>query len=250
MKVDWVVNHGEDDEEHEGSPAEVVHLHREIVAPGPLSARMLARVSDGESHFIGIGDPSSTRVSSGENGLVIEYVDAGGEAGVVNADMVLLATGMCPSPGTEELAEKLSLVCDDSGFPAPDHPLLRPAQSSIDGVYLAGCAGGPKNIRDSIAQAQAAAGSALARLQPGKKLTLEVITAHAKEELCSRCLVCVAVCPYQACVFYPESDRVAVNEALCHGCGTCVAACASGVAEARHFTDEQICTEITEVLHG
>ena len=90
----------------------------------------------------------------------------------------------------------------------------------------------------------------MARVQPEKRLTVEVLTAHADESLCSKCLVCVSVCPYRACVYDEKEDRVHVNELLCHGCGTCVAACASGAASARHFSDRQLEAEIEEVLHG
>ena len=90
----------------------------------------------------------------------------------------------------------LDLTRDDAGFVALDHPLLRPAEASIEGVLLAGCASGPKSISDSVAQAKAAAGAALAKVQRGMKLPVEAIVAHAKEELCSNCIVCVTVCPY------------------------------------------------------
>ena len=66
-------------------------------------------------------------------------------------------------------------------------------------VFVAGCAAGPRTVAASILQGQAAAGGALARLQPGRKIKLQPIVAHTDGERCSGCLICLSVCPYKAC---------------------------------------------------
>ncbi len=252
MKVGLLAGHGDDEEESEVTvdPPRVVHLHTDLVSRDWLGSALLRRVKDHGSEFVRILDPETVEVSEGGQGHCVEYVNGAGAKQTLDADMVVLVTGMKPSAGTAEMIEILELIKDDSGFAAADHPMLRPAQSSFDGVFLAGCASGPKSIAESIAQAKAATGMALARVQPGKKLALEVITAHTDEDTCAKCMICVSVCPYRACVYDEYNDVVQVNEVLCHGCGTCVASCASGAANARKFTDEQIGTEIVEVLNG
>ncbi len=250
LKVGLLAEPGQEDVEVGVEAPDVIHLHTDLVSQGWLGASLLTKAQEHGSRFVRIDDPQSVKVNENGAGMTIQYEETNNGSRKIDADMVVLVTGMKPSSGTSEMIKMLELTADDAGFAAPDHPLLRPAQSSFEGVYLAGCVGGPKGIADSIAQAKAAAGTAIARVQPGGKLSLEIITAHTDDDLCSKCLVCVSVCPYKACIFDEESDCVEVNEVLCHGCGTCVAACASSAAEARQFTDRQIDAEIAEVLHG
>jgi heterodisulfide reductase subunit A len=164
--------------------------------------------------------------------------------------MVVLATGMMPSAGTTRMVEMLDLVSDEAGFIAPDHPLLRPSEASLEGVFVAGCASGPGDISGAVADAKAAVGGALARVQPGKKMVIAPLVAETLPDICSKCMICVSVCPFHAAQYDRERDAVAVSEVLCRGCGTCVPSCASGAARARQFTDDQLSAEIREVLHG
>lgn len=228
----------------------ILHLHTDQVMSGRLATGLLNRAQEAGCTFVSIKPAVQVEVAvaGGDQRLQLSFQNIEGHPQQEAVDMVVLATGLVPSSGTAKLAKMLAVLTDDSGFLAPDHPLLRPAQSSVEGIYIAGTSAGPKGIADSIAQAQAAAGAAVARLQPGAKLKLEVMTAHTKDELCSKCQICVAVCPYSACSYRAEQDAVVINDVLCHGCGSCVAACASGAAEARHFTDRQLEAEIAEVL--
>ena len=164
--------------------------------------------------------------------------------------MVVLVTGICPSSTTDELARILSLRHNPAGFLESDHYFLRSVQTSVEGVEMAGCATGPRDMAESIAQGQAAAGLALSRLQPGRELALEARTAVIDDPRCSGCMVCVSVCPFRANEVDPETGRPVTNEVLCKGCGTCVAACPSGAAASRHFSDDQLVAEMTEVLGG
>jgi heterodisulfide reductase subunit A len=227
---------------------EVVHLTPDLVAPDRLATALLARAATHGARFVRVDDAGATLVEAGAAGLKVGYRDGGGGRQEIDCDMVVLVTGLGPSAGTRRLAELLGLAVDGGGFPRPDHVALRPAQSSLEGVYLGGCAAGPRTIAASVDLAQAATGAALGRLVPGRMLKLEALTASIDEERCAGCFVCVAACPYQACRPDATRTRVQVNEVLCRGCGTCVAACPSGVARARHFTDEQLRAEIAEVL--
>jgi len=162
--------------------------------------------------------------------------------------MVVLVTGLAPNPATDGLGQLLALRKNDAGFLESDHHFLRSVQTSVEGVEMAGCATGPRNMADSIAQGHAAAGLALARLQPGRELALEAKTAVIDDERCSGCLVCVSVCPFRANEVDPETGRPVTNEVLCKGCGTCVAACPSGAAASRHFGDDLLTAEVKGVL--
>jgi heterodisulfide reductase subunit A len=228
-----------------GREAKVVHLHTDLTVAGPAGAALHRKAEEKGAELIRISDTEAVSVLL-EGG---KYTVNCGEIPSLRVDMVVLVTGAVPGRSTETLAGMLDLARDPAGFLSADHPVLRPAQASLDGVFIAGCAAGPKTTTASIVQGQAAAGGALARLQPGRKIKLQPIVAHADEDLCSGCLICISVCPYKAGALNEETRRAEVNEVLCQGCGTCVATCPSGAASARHFTDEQISAEIKEVLH-
>ncbi len=75
----------------------------------------------------------------------------------IAADMVVLATAMIPSRGVTELAEKLHIEADEYGSLTEAHWKLYPVETGVEGIYLAGCAQGPKDIADTVAQGNAAA---------------------------------------------------------------------------------------------
>jgi heterodisulfide reductase subunit A len=82
----------------------------------------------------------------------------------VEADLVVLAVGMLPSQGTQELANTLNLRVGADGFFLEDHPKLRTVETQVPGIYLAGSCQGPKDIPDTVAHAKAAAAAALIQL--------------------------------------------------------------------------------------
>ena len=116
-------------------------------------------------------------------------------------------------------------------------------ETNTDGVFLAGCAQGPRDVPDTVAHAGAAASMAIALLNRGE-VTISPTVANVDEKLCSACKTCLSVCPYQAITFNAEKNVATVNDALCKGCGTCVAACPAAAITGRHFSDEQIVAQI------
>jgi heterodisulfide reductase subunit A len=123
------------------------------------------------------------------------------------------------------------------------HPKLRPVDTPTGGVFLAGCAEGPKDIKDSVTQASAAAARAGILMAKGS-VTVEAITSKVLLDKCTGCGLCTKVCPYNAITVDKEKKKSEVIEAACAGCGTCGAECPFGAIEMRHFTDEQIYTQI------
>jgi heterodisulfide reductase subunit A2 len=75
----------------------------------------------------------------------------------VSADLVVLATAIVAHGETRELAGKLGIKADEFGFLTEAQRKLRPVETPVEGIYLAGCAQGPKDIADAVAHANAAA---------------------------------------------------------------------------------------------
>ncbi|MEM3043521.1 MAG: CoB--CoM heterodisulfide reductase iron-sulfur subunit A family protein [Thermoplasmata archaeon] len=166
-------------------------------------------------------------------------------------DLVVLSIGMVPSEGTEALGRMLGIPRSPDGFFQEVHPKLRPVDTSRDGVFICGCAQGPKDIPDTVAQAKAAASSAAAMLARGKVI-LEPTTAEVDEALCEGCGLCASLCPYGApsLVETGSGKKARIQKALCHGCGTCAAACPRLAITVRGFSDEQLESEMAAALPG
>lgn len=165
----------------------------------------------------------------------------------IPVDMVVLSTAVEPRADAGEVARQFSISRSKDGFFLEKHPKLDPIATTTDGVFIAGCCQGPKDIPDTVAQASAAAARALAMISKGK-VEVEAATAFVQEELCSGCKTCISLCPYNAISFDDEKKVSVINEALCKGCGTCAAACPSGAITSRHFTTEQIMAQLEGVL--
>jgi len=164
------------------------------------------------------------------------------------ADMVILSIGLIPSAENSLIRQLLTLSRTADGFFMEAHPKLQPVDAPTKGVFFAGCAESPKDIKDSVTQASAAASRANILMSAGK-ITVEAITSLVDEGLCKACGLCARVCPYHAIEFDKEKKLPAqVTEASCAGCGTCGAECAFDAIVMRHFTDQQILGQVEAIL--
>jgi heterodisulfide reductase subunit A len=161
----------------------------------------------------------------------------------VEADLVVLATGIIPRQDSKDLARILNINQSADGFFLEAHPKLRPVDTFTDGIFLAGCCQSPKDIPDAVAQASGAAIRASEPLAAGK-VEVEAISSCIDEELCSGCRICEDLCPYNA-LEYDEKEKVMrVNDVMCKGCGCCASACPTGAISMRHFDLKQILAQI------
>jgi len=161
-------------------------------------------------------------------------------------DLVVLSVGLEPRKDAELIQRLLTLSRTQDGFFMEAHPKLRPVDAATGGIFFAGCAEAPKDIKDSVTQASAAAARAGILMAKGK-VTVEAITPILDLEKCKACGLCVKVCPYNAITLNKELKRVEIVEAACGGCGTCAAECPSDALTQNHFTDEQIIAQIEAV---
>ena len=165
------------------------------------------------------------------------------------ADLVVLAVGLTPRSDDRKTIDLLRLSQSPDRFLMEAHPKLRPVDTASDGVFLAGCCQGPKDIPDTVAQAKGAAASALIPLARGK-VAIDAQVAGVIEDTCRGCGFCVAICPYTAIELVTINrmghmvEVARVNEALCKGCGSCSAGCLSNSIQPKSFRDRQILPQI------
>lgn len=167
----------------------------------------------------------------------------------IAADLVVLATGMEPSIGAADLAQRLNISYDTYNFFIEAHPKLRPVETNTDGIFLAGSCVGPRDIPESVAQGGSAAAKVTA-LFSQDVLTTDPMVATIDPMKCSGCLLCTQVCPFNAIDTQVTRDGrtiAVVNETMCKGCGLCVASCRFGAADLRGFTQQQLLAQVTSL---
>ena len=163
-------------------------------------------------------------------------------------EMVVLAVGLHPPEDMKVIQEMLALQKSADGFYLEAHPKLQPVDSATRGIFFAGCAEGPKDIKESVTQASASASRAMRLMTPGK-LKVEAITAEVDPLECTSCGICARVCPYNAIQVDTRAKIPAqVTTAACAGCGTCAAECPEGAIEMHHFTDRQVEAQVDAIL--
>jgi heterodisulfide reductase subunit A len=156
-------------------------------------------------------------------------------------------TSMEAQENAKEIARTVGISMCGNSFYIEKHPKLDPVATTTEGVYIVGSCQSPKDIPDSVSQAKAAAARVLASIAVGT-VEVEVITANVNEDLCCGCQTCISVCPYTA-IHYESDNKVScVNEILCKGCGTCGSTCPTGAIKPRHFTDQQILSQIEGMM--
>jgi heterodisulfide reductase subunit A2 len=194
------------------------------------------------------GLPGTVEEAS-DKGLKVSIENtATGKLETHHLDMLVLALGIKPASSTQRLQEILGLQLTPDGFFLEAHPKLQPVDAATRGVFYAGCAEGPKDIKESVTQASAAAARAI-RLMHRGEITTEPITSMVVEEHCKSCGKCAEVCPYNAIkVDVKRKTPAVVNTAACAGCGTCAAECPFSAIIMNHFTDEQILNQVEALL--
>lgn len=166
----------------------------------------------------------------------------------IGVDLVVLVTGMVPRKN-EQLDSVLKLPLGRDRFYNEIHPKLRPVETVITGVYIAGTCQGPKNSFESVSSALTAVAKASSLALQGK-VALEPLIAFVDPEKCVWCGKCAEACPYGAFekVQHEEKEVAWVREALCKGCGACVPVCPVDAIDVHGYTDREIKTMIDSLV--
>jgi heterodisulfide reductase subunit A len=235
----------------EKTNAEIYQMYIDMRCFGKGYEEFYNRISKEGINFIRgkVAKVTDEAVTEEEKGKLIVLVEDTllGTMLRVPVDMVILCIALEPRKDANEVAQLFHLGRSADGFFLERHPKLDPVATMSEGILIAGCCQGPKDIPDSVAQASAAAARALAMIARGK-IEVPAITASIDETKCSGCKVCNLLCPYDAIFFDDEAKVSRINQVMCQGCGVCAAACPSSAITHNYFTADEIEAEIEGVL--
>jgi heterodisulfide reductase subunit A2 len=226
-----------------------VHLYRDIRTYGSLETAYEEARNSGAIFLC--WEPENPPLVAEEDGrLLVKVRDTldGGEELEVGADLVVLVTGMEPR-ANDTLNQVLKIPESTDGFYKEIHPKLRPVETVIDGVFIAGAAQGPKTMSESVVSALAAVAKTGSLLKNGY-VDLEPLIAQVDTEKCTWCGECLKVCPYNAIekMICDEKEVAMVISSLCKGEGACVPVCLADAIAVEGFRNEQIIAMIDASL--
>ena len=223
-------------------------FHMDLRAYGKGFEDLLRRSKEVGVHYIrGLPGEVTEDPSTGNLRLRVENTTSA-RIEEYELDMVILAVGLQPKDDLKQLTNILNLSQTSDGFVMEAHPKLRPVDAPTPGIFFAGCVEAPKDIKDSVTQAGAAAARSSIILNAGT-LRSEAIKATVDLAKCTSCGVCARVCPYGAIkVDVKAKTGAQIVTAACAGCGACAAECRFDAITMQHFGDEQVQAQIDAAL--
>ena len=222
--------------------ANVTILFRDLYTPGTEYEAYYRKVRELGVLFVKYDEAKLPIVENKNVKVYNEYI---GQEMQIPYDLVVLSTPLVANEDNKDLAQMLKVPTETNNFFLEAHVKLRPSDFATDGVYVGGTAKWPVDIGESIIQGYSAASRASTILSHNS-IEVEGATSNLPEfnkNLCSGCEICVKVCPFHA-IIKNEDDEIEIIEALCKGCGVCGATCTNHAIVIRHFTDDQILSEI------
>jgi len=168
-----------------------------------------------------------------------------GQKLAIDADIIALAAAVIPPEANKEISQLFKVTLGPDDFFKEAHVKLRPVEFAAEGVYLCGMAHYPKHIPEAINQAYGAAGRALTLLSHDI-VTVSGSVCEVEEKRCMGCGACISVCAYSAIEFREtrQGRKAVVNPVICKGDGLCNAMCPTGAISLKHYTDEEIISQI------
>ena len=225
---------------------ENVVFYQDIRAFGKSFEDMFQRSKEAGTRYIR-GLPGDVEEDPDTGNLIVTVENTtSGKLERHELEMLVLSVGVVPPKDLAKISSMLTLSKTSDGFFMESHPKLKPVDAPTRGVHFAGFCESPKDIKDSVCQAGAAASRAGALLNAGK-IQIEAITSRIDEQACMKCGLCAKVCPYGA-IQWEKGEVAVVIEAACAGCGSCGATCQFGAIHMRHFADDQYIAQVRAVL--
>jgi heterodisulfide reductase subunit A-like polyferredoxin len=230
--------------------AQVVILHRDIRSYG-FKERLYNLARELGVIFLRYDENAKPEVDIQESGLYIKATDSVlGEPILFETDLLVLSMPVVPEDDAMQIASLFKVPVDANGFFLEAHVKLRPVDFSTDGVFMAGMAHYPKLLDESMIQAKAAAARA-ARILSQETILAGGQVAVVDPSLCTGCLTCVRVCPFNIPQVQADLEGVGhilgavyIEASVCQGCGSCVAECPARAIQLMHYTDAQMVAKV------
>ncbi len=226
------------------------HLYRDIRTYGSLELLYTEARKDGAVYVKYPDDAPPVVTADRSGGLAVTVRDllSGDEELEIPVDLVVLVTGMVPREN-KDLVGLLKLPLGSDGFFNEIHPKLRPVETVVDGVLIAGACQGPKSSAESVASGLAAVTQSASVLKKGVA-ELDPLVATVDPDRCTWCGKCENACPYGAIEKLSLNGRevAAISQTGCKGCGGCVPICPENAIDLRGYTDAQITAMIDGLL--
>jgi len=169
----------------------------------------------------------------------------------IPVDMVILCSALEARSDADNVARLFNLNRRADGFFLERHVKLDPVATPTDGVFIAGCCEGPRDIPDTVAQAEATAAKALSLISKGT-ITLEAAISSVDEAICHGCGRCEEICTFHAPKVTAKNGTLvsSINETLCKGCGACAVVCPTGAISIKHFTKDEILAQVAALTEA
>ncbi len=230
-----------------------VHFYRDMRTYGKYELLYAEALATG-SVFVKYPDEEPPAVSRDDatGRLTVTARDrlCGGDEVALQADLVVLVTGMVPR-ANDDLTKALKLPVGTSGFYNEIHPKLRPVETVVDGAYICGACQGPRTSAESVASSLAAVTQSAAVLKRGTA-ALDPLVAAVDPAACAWCGACETTCPYDAIsrVAADGKEIATIARTACKGCGGCVPVCPSGAIDLQGYRDVQVRAMIDGMLEA
>ena len=217
------------------------HINRGIRTYGKQEVLYEESSKQGDIYIQFFEDEEPLVEKSGKDNIikVVDSLTAKRELEIA-VDLVVLVTGMVPRKDNS-IANLLKVPIGRDKFFNEVHPKLRPVETVIDGIQIAGACQSPKNITETMKSSLSAAAKANSLISKGE-IELEPTLAKINYNSCEWCGKCAAACPYDA-ISKSELDKkeiAIINESSCKGCGMCLPVCPTDAIELIGYTNKEI----------
>ena len=226
--------------------AKIFVIHRDM-RPYGLREELYRKARGNGISFIRCDSQDSLNITKEEEKITVSFIDSTLRRPFkINPDLIVLASAIVPEKDNP-LAKFFKIPQNDDGFFLEAHAKLKPVDFATDGVYVCGLAHSPKPIEESITQGYAAAARAV-NLLSAQQISVPGTVATVKSSDCSKCGICVSICPYGAPRLNEKTGGAEIEATLCKGCGLCSASCRSGAITLKGFDNQQIFSMIDAAL--
>ena len=217
------------------------HLNRGIRTYGKQELLYAESLALGDIYLQSTDDtPPQVITEKGKTKVTIKDILSANRELEVDADLVVLVTGMVPR-ADNSVGTLFKLQKGRDRFFNEVHMKLRPVETVIDGVTIAGACQGPKNIMESLNSALSAATKSYSYISKGV-LETEPIVAEVNSDACTWCGKCTEACPFNAILQKEKEGKTVavVNNSVCKGCGMCAPVCPPDAINLINYSSEEI----------